>query len=104
MLFILELLVFAIVWNSQRQSELRAPLLNLIQEEVHVSRIKAGCVSGFVGGDLLAGNEVGVCDFFAAKVSALEIALYPVGCCVAASGFDEVFTDFTKPHVGQAVL
>lgn len=90
--------------NGQRQPELRAPLLNLIEEEVHISCIKAGCMAWFIGGDFLAGNEVGLGNLFAAKVSAFEVALYPIRCGVDTTKLDEVFTDFAKPHMDEAVL
>ncbi|ORM64209.1 hypothetical protein HA45_10250 [Pantoea rodasii] len=103
-MIILQFLIFAIVRNGQCQPELRAPLFNLIEEEVHISCIKAGCVARLVGGDLLAGNEVGICNLFAAKVSALEVALYPIRCGVDTTRLDEVFADLAKPHMDQAVL
>ena len=61
-------------------------------------------MSGFVRGDLLAGNEVGVGDLFTAKVCALEVALNPFWRCIGSAGLNQVLADFGVPHVREGIL
>ncbi len=90
--------------NREHQPKLHAPALDLIQEEMHLSGIKIGGVPGLVGGGLFARDEIGVGDGFTAQIRALEIALYPLGCCIGAAGLNQLGADFGIPQVAECVL
>lgn len=70
----LQLLIFATVWNGESQTKLSAPGLYFGQEDVHFAGIKIGGMPGFPGCGFLTGDEVGVCHLFAAEIGLLGSA------------------------------
>lgn len=98
-LFIAELLKFAVAWNSQRQTELGAPGFDFSHEDMHFTGVELRRVARLPGGGLLTGDEVGISHLFAAEIGLFEVALNPLWGSVSAPGFNQVFTDFSQPHM-----
>lgn len=90
--------------DGQRQAKLSAPRFDLAQEDVHLSGIQIGCMSGLPRGGLFTSDKIGVSDFDRAQIGLLEVALYPIRGCVCATGFNQVFADFRVPHVAECIL
>ena len=80
-------------------TKLGAPGLYFVQEDVHLVGIKIGRMPGFPVCRFLPGDEVGLRHLFAAEIGFFEVALNPVWSGVCAAGVNQVFADFSQPHV-----
>lgn len=98
-LLVAQLLILAAVRNSEEQTELRAPHLDLAQEVMHFPGIQIRSVPRFPRCGFLASDEIGVGDFHAAEIGFLEVALHPLGSSFSAARTNQIFTDFSVPHM-----
>lgn len=103
-MLIAQLLVLAILGDSQMAADAHRAGFDFAQEDVHPAGFQLGCMTQGLHGSDLAGHDVHPVFAFTAEISVLHRVHDPLGRSEGLARGNKVFTDFRVPHMAERVL